>query len=643
MKNISNYFILLSILVLVACSSGITSTNQAEYVQGEVDVSNSLVLDDFGVLPILQESASYILRINNYSNQRYSLTSVRVTNVKDLLDQSNLLKVNTIDCTKLAAASKCNLKLTPQANRSVDVVLTVKLEDEYSNFHTLRKLIRMSNKISFQNGVNFVGDFGKVVTTDGRYNIAIPLAIRGEFDEFKNNGGQIICESNKSEQRGGCTYLLSGYVESSTLKFIASVSGFNGGILRSSASESLTVVKGEYSNLLISHGLTIDRAKGVNHVYTTLWNSGNVSAYKININLGNNLAIYESIHIENIEPSQRENALINVIGVSAIKDMTGKSNLNIEYFGKEQKFNANTTIYYVGQNDHGDGVGTITNPVDPCFIDNSCPLPFKGTFGVDDVLISTIKYPQNAEEHDPSIKDSYKFVWEIDVKDMDVFEAEEKIYPYVVTPIVGGNTILPEVLDSKGCTIKEKNDKCTIKIEFDPRADSYAVGMEIKGRLELKVSFEEKYQSFSASVPVKFYNFLANNQPVQIRTENNGDNLDIHVKLTYITPTGKEDVMRFPTEGVIEPWKRGEIFIPLWVRNPKLEFIKTCGHGCGEFVTATRDTNWIYGDVDENEPLSSIIDDYGMHLYFNSINNNIRYMCINFYGRDPQNRDCGII
>ena len=176
MRNHKLKALSIAVLLLSGCSNtGSPNSSGAPQTSEEATIiENPVRLDQLGVLPASDSSAaSYLLQLTNYGKEKYTLESVRAIDLTTGKD-STLVSVASQACSIVSANGSCSIQLTPHTNKSAEAKLEVKVKAPSGEIKTLVQLIRISGKLSSNNGgIVMLNDVDRIITEDGNYSLAL--------------------------------------------------------------------------------------------------------------------------------------------------------------------------------------------------------------------------------------------------------------------------------------------------------------------------------------------------------------------------------------------------------------------------------------------------------------------------------------
>ncbi|AUR52322.1 hypothetical protein [Aquella oligotrophica] len=239
------------------------------------DVAGSIYLDQLAVVPVKNSyKSSYLLRINNSSNQSYKIESVQITDASGKKDLSNAVKVVAQVGEDISINGSSSIQFTPQIAHSEAVLLSVKLKAQDGHSEVLHQMIRMSDKVGSKAGLAAINDINQIYTKDGNYSLSVPVILTEDFDNVSSKNGSILCSAAGFKKGNSCTLLLKGKGLSEHTIVNTRVSGYRNGQEVAFSDGSVAVEKAAGSNLLIQHGITM-KADGKEQVRISVFNAGN--------------------------------------------------------------------------------------------------------------------------------------------------------------------------------------------------------------------------------------------------------------------------------------------------------------------------------------------------------------------------------
>lgn len=276
MKKKINYLALVSSAVIFSGCGGTGSNAAGGRVNPVIeDVAGSVYLDQLAVVPVKNGyKSSYLLRINNSSNQSYKIESVQVTDASGKKDLSNAVKVVAEVGENIAVNGSSSIQFAPQIAHSEAVLLTVKLKAQDGHSEVLHQIIRMSDKVGSKSGLGAINDINHIYTKDGNYSLSVPVILTEDFDEVSSKNGSILCSAGGFKKGNSCTLLLKGKGLSEHTIVNTRVSGYRNGQEVAFSDGSVAIEKAAGSNLLIQHGITM-KADGKDRVFISVFNAGN--------------------------------------------------------------------------------------------------------------------------------------------------------------------------------------------------------------------------------------------------------------------------------------------------------------------------------------------------------------------------------
>lgn len=238
-------------------------------------LENPVRLDSLGVIPASDtNTASYLLRISNYSDNKYTLDSVKIVDL-DTGKESKLVSVVGGLCALVPSNGSCSLQLAPHTQKSADVKLEVTLKDSRGTLSKLYQLVRVSGKLKANNGgIVMLNDVGQIMSEDGNYGLSIPVVLGETFDEIRASNGTIVCNTAGYLKGSSCTYQVRGKAGKNGAAVSTRLEGIrNGKVVAYSEETTTNVTPGRGAYLLLSHGKAIDTPESTGTV--RVFNSGN--------------------------------------------------------------------------------------------------------------------------------------------------------------------------------------------------------------------------------------------------------------------------------------------------------------------------------------------------------------------------------
>lgn len=285
MRNHKLKALSIAVLLLSGCSNtGSPNSSGAPQTSEEATIiENPVRLDQLGVLPASDSSAaSYLLQLTNYGKEKYTLESVRAIDLTTGKD-STLVSVASQACSIVSANGSCSIQLTPHTNKSAEAKLEVKVKAPSGEIKTLVQLIRISGKLSSNNGgIVMLNDVDRIITEDGNYSLAIPVVLGDNYDDIKASNGTILCNESGYLKGNSCTYLVHGKTSGDTV-VATRLEGIKSGKIVTTQEANTKLYIGKGAHLLLSHGTTI--AHPTTSETISVFNNGNIAATDIKASL----------------------------------------------------------------------------------------------------------------------------------------------------------------------------------------------------------------------------------------------------------------------------------------------------------------------------------------------------------------------
>lgn len=274
--------LLMGTLIVSGCNNtGGSSGNGTTEPDVVTDIVRPVFLDALGVLPVANQSEAYLLRINNVSNESYTLESVSVSDAA-LKDGAKMVGVSADMCGTLTANSSCSIQITPKTGgKSADALLTVKMRNSQGKMTVLHQIIRMSNKVVNDNGgIHLKNDIANVVTPDGNYGISIPVMLTEDYDDIKPTNGSLLCSTAGFKRGNSCTITIKGKAMADNSIIATELTGYRSGKAVETSGGSSMIKISTKADLLISHGIEL-KANGKSGASIAVFNDGQTPATAI--------------------------------------------------------------------------------------------------------------------------------------------------------------------------------------------------------------------------------------------------------------------------------------------------------------------------------------------------------------------------
>lgn len=351
MRRKATYLALLGSAVIFSGCGGVVSSNSAQLPGGDsvVQLANPVRLSQLGVLPASDSgSASYLIQLTNYGQDKYTLESARILDLGTGKD-SKLVSVVSQACGVIAANGSCSIQLTPHTLQSADVKLEVHVKDEKGSIKKLVQIVRIDSELNAKRGgIVMLNDVSRIVTEDGNYSLSIPVVLGENYDEVKASNGNLFCNTPGYQKGNSCTYLVNGKIVGSSAVVSTRLEGTRAGKTETiqDANTKVEVAKG--AHLLLSSGVKIMYPEV--STYITMFNSGNTEATDILSSIQNNAGL--QLDVAESSPCGTELAAndyckikVNVAGV-----INGQSPVTVAYKDNGADYTAITNVSYTVAN-----------------------------------------------------------------------------------------------------------------------------------------------------------------------------------------------------------------------------------------------------------------------------------------------------
>jgi hypothetical protein len=247
--------------------------------------------DEVATVPLLNKTvgASYIVRMSNTFDQKYYLGKIRIINPLTGKEDNSLATINSKLCSYISANGSCSLNVVPNLTKSGSFIIEASLIGEDKNLQVIRQIIRVSDKIVPNKGIAFKNDITKIINSDGKYGLSIPVTLTEDFDDVKVASGSLVCNGG-FRKNSNCSWLLSGETLGDNTLLETRLTGYHKGKTVSSSSYTTLVSTAISSNLLLSQptDIIINKEEGseaegavTNRSILTIYNSGNYNATDI--------------------------------------------------------------------------------------------------------------------------------------------------------------------------------------------------------------------------------------------------------------------------------------------------------------------------------------------------------------------------
>jgi hypothetical protein len=271
-----------AILVASCTSGGSKSTAGATDLTAPTTVQERVFFDAMSQIPAEGADKEFVIRLHNSYSSQFSLQSVVVIDPLTNKVATNLATVKSAMCSLVPANNSCSLNLTPHLQKSGSFILQAKLTDNKGELHTVRQLIRLSDKIASSNGILFDNDLTTVSAPDGVYHLAFPVMLDEQFDELKASNGSVLC-SGGFNAGSNCTYFVDGKALGDNTLIATKLEGYRNGKLVATRAYTTRATTDTRANLLISQPEDINIAENASEssVNVVLFNNGLASASSV--------------------------------------------------------------------------------------------------------------------------------------------------------------------------------------------------------------------------------------------------------------------------------------------------------------------------------------------------------------------------
>lgn len=279
--------------VLIGCSNGGFDSQTPSGNNIVTEKEPQISFDEVATVPLMDKKSigSYLVKISNTFDQKYNLRKIQVINPLTGKEDSSLATINSKLCSYIPANGSCSINVTPNLSKSGSFIIEAILSGEDKKIKTIRQIIRVSDKIVSNKGIAFKNDISKIVSTNGKYGLSIPVVLTEDFDDIKATNGSLVCNGG-FKKNSNCSYLLSGDTLGDNTLVETKLTGYRKGKIVSSTSYTTRVATAISANLLLSQpeDIVIERnetdASGVvsaadNTSTLTIYNSGNFNATDI--------------------------------------------------------------------------------------------------------------------------------------------------------------------------------------------------------------------------------------------------------------------------------------------------------------------------------------------------------------------------
>lgn len=279
--------------VLIGCSNGGFDSQTPSGNNIVTEKEPQISFDEVATVPLMDKKSigSYLVKISNTFDQKYNLRKIQVINPLTGKEDSSLATINSKLCSYIPANGSCSINVTPNLSKSGSFIIEAILSGEDKKIKTIRQIIRVSDKIASNKGIAFKNDISKIVSTNGKYGLSIPVVLTEDFDDIKATNGSLVCNGG-FKKNSNCSYLLSGDTLGDNTLVETKLTGYRKGKIVSSTSYTTRVATAISANLLLSQpeDIVIERnetdASGVvsaadNTSTLTIYNSGNFNATDI--------------------------------------------------------------------------------------------------------------------------------------------------------------------------------------------------------------------------------------------------------------------------------------------------------------------------------------------------------------------------
>ncbi len=333
-----------SALLVASCTSGGSkSAAGASDVTAPTTVQERVFFDVMSQIPAEGADKEFVIRLHNSYSSQFSLQSVVVIDPLTNKVATNLATVKSAMCSLVPANNSCSLNLTPHLQKSGSFILQAKLTDNKGELHTVKQLIRLSDKIASSNGILFDNDLTTVRAPDGVYHLAFPVMLDEQFDELKASNGSVLC-SGGFNPGSNCTYFVDGKSLADNTLVETKLEGYRAGNLVARSSYTTRTTSASLANLLISQpaDINIGESQNSGSSVVTLFNNGNLEASSVQpFATGNNLSVTSSDCTTILVPGASCN-----FTVQAQSEVNGTGSVGANYSSGNARSNVGTNIVY---------------------------------------------------------------------------------------------------------------------------------------------------------------------------------------------------------------------------------------------------------------------------------------------------------
>jgi hypothetical protein len=336
-----------SALLVASCTSGGSKSAAGESdVTAPTTVQERIFFDAMSQIPAEGADKEFVIRLHNSYSSQFSLQSVAVIDPLTNKVATNLATVKSAMCSLVPANNSCSLNLTPHLQKSGSFILQAKLTDNKGELHTVKQLIRLSDKIAASNGILFDNDLTTVSAPDGVYHLAFPVMLDEQFDELKASNGSVLC-SGGFNPGSNCTYFVDGKSLADNTLVETKLEGYRAGNLVARSSYTTRATSASLANLLISQpaDINIGESQNSGSSVVTLFNNGNLEASSVlpfATSNNNNLSVTNSdCTIGTLVPGASCN-----FTVQAQSEVNGTGSVGASYSSANDKSNVSTNIVY---------------------------------------------------------------------------------------------------------------------------------------------------------------------------------------------------------------------------------------------------------------------------------------------------------